>query len=99
MKAAVNTERVELQDPAIREAVQRRMAALTDTHRAYDTKCVFQAWDTQRDQVFALVVAVRNRLAKDEDYFNDLQLLDIAENILSDTREVNRLKQVLGVDE
>lgn len=99
MSTTTSTERPEIADPAIREAVARRVEALDNTHQALSIKMTFEEWDTQRDRLGALVAVVRNSLAKNEDYFTELQLLEIAEDILGCTREVNRLKKALGVEE
>lgn len=99
MNATTNTERPEIQNPEIRAEVQRRVEALDGTHQALSIKMTFEAWDTQRDRLGALVATVVNSLAKNEDYFTELQLLEIAEDILGCTREVNRLKKALGVEE
>ena len=57
----------------------------------------FSAWAQQRDRCFALVSAVRNSLSTKENTFNELQLLDIAEDELGDTSEFQRLSKLLGV--
>ncbi|NMM13593.1 MAG: hypothetical protein HHJ17_08665 [Rhodoferax sp.] len=60
-------------------------------------QATFAAWEEQRDRCFALVSAVRSSLSKNENAFNELQLLDIAEEMLADTGEFQRLAEALGV--
>lgn len=60
-------------------------------------QATFSAWESQRDRCFALVAAARNGLSTNESAFNELQLLEIAEEQLGDTREFQRLSKLIGV--
>ena len=58
----------------------------------------FQGLEEKRNRAFALVSAVRNNLSREDISFNEIRLLDMAEELLGDIREEQILKKILGVE-
>ena len=53
--------------------------------------------EEHRNRTFALVAAVRNKLSKEDLFFNEIQLLDMAEEMLGDDLNLLEIKQCLGM--
>ena len=58
-------------------------------------QATFSALENQRDRCFALVSAARNSLSTNKSAFNELQLLEIAEEELGDISEFQSLSKLL----
>ncbi len=57
-------------------------------------------WESERDQVFALVSAIQHLLRQDDmgvsPEFNALQLVNVASNMLADSGTLNAYKALCG---
>lgn len=71
---------------------------ITTTDEAYAAIArALEALEEQRNRTYALVSAVRNNLSAQDIFFNEIQLLDMAEEMLGDDLNLLEIKTCLGM--
>ena len=78
-------------------------AAIDDIESTFQAKLklIFEAWELEREQVFALVSAVEMLLnpKPDEDAprINELRICQVVSTMLGCTKELSAMKRIVGV--
>lgn len=79
-------------------------AAIDDIEATFQAKLnmVFEAWELEREQVFALVSAVEILLNPNPDEkaprINELRICQVVSTMLGSTRDYNAMKRIAGVN-
>ena len=74
------------------------MKKIIPTDEAYAAIArALEGLEEQRNRTYALVSAVRNNLSAQDIFFNEIQLLDMAEEMLGDDLNLLEIKTCLGM--